>query len=136
MSRTVTVAATQMACSWDRAANLARAEQLVREAAAGGAQVVLLQELFETPYFCQKSNPDYLQLATTTEDNPAIRRFRKLAAELKVVLPISFYERAGRVKTLSGAEGSVTIVGAVDDRNNLSSALKVIQNGRVEKEAP
>ncbi|MEE4462722.1 nitrilase-related carbon-nitrogen hydrolase, partial [Azotobacter chroococcum] len=54
MSRTVTVAATQMACSWDRAANLANAERLVREAAARGAQVILLQELFETPYFCQK----------------------------------------------------------------------------------
>jgi len=98
MSRTVTVAATQMACSWDRAANLARAEQLVREAAAGGAQIVLLQELFETPYFCQKPNPDYLQLATPAEDNPAIRHFRKLAAELKVVLPISFFERAGRAR--------------------------------------
>lgn len=98
MSRTVTVAATQMACSWDRAANLARAEQLVREAAAGGAQIVLLQELFETPYFCQKPNPDYLQLATPAEDNPAIRHFRKLAAELRVVLPISFFERAGQVR--------------------------------------
>ncbi|SEI75736.1 N-carbamoylputrescine amidase [Azotobacter beijerinckii] len=98
MSRTVTVAATQMACSWDRAANLARAEQLVREAAAGGGQIVLLQELFETPYFCQKPNPDYLQLATPAEDNPAIRHFRKLAAELKVVLPISFFERAGRAR--------------------------------------
>ena len=50
---TVTVAATQMACSWDRDANIARGEKLVREAAAKGAQVVLLQELFETPYFCK-----------------------------------------------------------------------------------
>jgi len=98
MSRTVTVAATQMACSWDRTANIARAEQLVREAAAGGAQIVLLQELFETPYFCQKPNPDYLQLATPAGENPAIRHFRKVAAELQVVLPISFFERAGRAR--------------------------------------
>ena len=98
MSRTVTVAATQMACSWDRAANLARAEQLVRQAAAQGAQIVLIQELFETPYFCQKPNPDYLQLATRLEDNPAIARFRALARELAVVLPVSFFELAGRAR--------------------------------------
>ncbi|WP_309424644.1 nitrilase-related carbon-nitrogen hydrolase, partial [Escherichia coli] len=49
--------------SWDRPANIARAEKLVRQAAARGAQIILIQELFETPYFCQKPNPDYLQLA-------------------------------------------------------------------------
>ncbi len=98
MPRLVTVAATQMHCSWDRQANLARAERLVREAAAQGAQIILLQELFETPYFCQKPNPDYLQLATTVADNPAIARFSKLAAELQVVLPISFFELAGRAR--------------------------------------
>ncbi|MEF9671757.1 nitrilase-related carbon-nitrogen hydrolase, partial [Pseudomonas sp. PCH446] len=52
--RIVTVAATQMACSWDLEANLDTAEKLVREAAARGAQIILIQELFETPYFCQK----------------------------------------------------------------------------------
>ena len=56
MSRIVSVAATQMACSWDRAANIANAEKLVRQAAAKGAQIILIQELFETPYFCQKPN--------------------------------------------------------------------------------
>ena len=98
MSRIVTVAATQMACSWDTAANIAKAEQLVRQAAAQGAQIILIQELFETPYFCQKPNADYTQLATTVEDNPAIAHFRKVAAELQVVLPISFFERAGRAR--------------------------------------
>lgn len=98
MTRTVTVAATQMACSWDRQANIANAEKLVREAAAKGAQVILIQELFETPYFCQKPNPEYLQLATSVEDNPAIQHFREVAAELQVVLPISFFEVAGRAR--------------------------------------
>ena len=98
MSRTVTVAATQMPCSWDREANIANAEKLVREAAGKGAQVILIQELFETPYFCQKPNPEYLQLATSAEENPAIRHFQKIAAELQVVLPISFYEQAGRAR--------------------------------------
>ncbi len=98
MPRTVTVAATQMACSWDRQANIARAEQLVREAAARGAQIILIQELFETPYFCQKPNAQYLQLATPVETNPAIAHFQKVAAELAVVLPISFFELAGRAR--------------------------------------
>ncbi|KRW67349.1 N-carbamoylputrescine amidase [Stutzerimonas nitrititolerans] len=98
MTRTVTVAATQMACSWDRQANIAKAEKLVREAAAKGAQVILIQELFETPYFCQKPNPEYLQLATGVEDNPAIQHFQKIAKELAVVLPISFFEQAGRAR--------------------------------------
>lgn len=96
MSRIVTVAATQMACTWDRPANLARAEGLVRQAAAQGAQIILIQELFEAPYFCQKPNPDYLSLATPPEENPAIRHFQKVAAELEVVLPISFFEHAGQ----------------------------------------
>ncbi|WP_313322528.1 N-carbamoylputrescine amidase [Stutzerimonas nitrititolerans] len=98
MTRTVTVAATQMACSWDRQANIAKAEKLVREAAAKGAQVILIQELFETPYFCQKPNPEYLQLATGVEENPAIQHFQKIAKELAVVLPISFFELAGRAR--------------------------------------
>lgn len=98
MSRTVTVAATQMACSWDRQANLANAERLVRQAAAEGAQIILIQELFETPYFCQKPNPDYLQLATPADTNAAIAHFQKVARELEVVLPISFYELAGRAR--------------------------------------
>ena len=97
-TRTVTVAATQMACTWDRAANLDNAEKLVRKAAAQGAQIILIQELFETPYFCQKPNADYLQLATSMSANPAIQHFQKIARELSVVLPISFFELAGRAR--------------------------------------
>lgn len=111
MSRIVSVAITQMACSWDVSANIAKAEQLVREAAKQGAQIILLQELFETPYFCKKPNPDYLQLATTVADNPAIAHFQKIAKELKVVLPISFFERAGQARfnsiAIIDADGSV-----------------------------
>ena len=111
MSRIVSVAITQMACSWDTSTNLAKAEQLVRQAAQQGAQIILLQELFETPYFCKKPNPDYLQLATTVADNPAIVHFQKIAKELKVVLPISFFERAGQARfnsiAIIDADGSV-----------------------------
>ena len=54
---------------------------------------ILIQELFETPYFCKDQNTDYFQLATTVEENPAIAHFQRLAAELSVVLPVSFFER-------------------------------------------
>lgn len=97
VSRPVTVAATQFACSWDRAANIATAERLVRAAARRGAQVILLQELFETPYFCIEQDTRHLALATTLEDNAAVRHFSPIARELEVVLPVSFFERAGHV---------------------------------------
>ena len=96
--RLVTVAATQMACGDDRQANIAKAEQLVRQAAAQGAQIILLQELFETPYFCQKQDYALLAEATTLEENPAVRHFQALAAELAVVLPICFYEVCGQAR--------------------------------------
>jgi len=94
-ARPVTVAALQMACSWDAEANMARAEKLVREAAARGAQIILLPELLETPYFCIEQDVRHLSLARSVSENPAVRRFGGLARELGVVLPISFFERAG-----------------------------------------
>src|SRR3546814_1958071 len=92
--REVTVAATQMACSWDREANVAAAEALIREAASQGAQVVLIQELFETPYFCCDQKDSYFALAQPAEGKPLLARMAALAAELNVVLPVSFFERA------------------------------------------
>lgn len=97
MQRLVTVAVTQMACDWDRAGNIDRAEQMVREAAGQGAHIVLLQELFETPYFCIEQNPKHLELASEMEANDAIRHFSALAKELEVVLPISWFEKSGTV---------------------------------------
>jgi N-carbamoylputrescine amidase len=90
----VTVAATQFACSENARENIDRAEHLVREAARKGAQVILLQELFETPYFCKDHWAGHFELARPSADNPAIERFRALAAELGVVLPFSFFENA------------------------------------------
>jgi N-carbamoylputrescine amidase len=84
-----------MACGWDGAANIARAEELVRDAARRGAQIILLPELFETPYFCIEQDARHLKLARAVDDNPAVRHFSALARELAVVLPISFFERAG-----------------------------------------
>ena len=93
----ITVAATQMACHWDREANLRRAESLVRMAAGLGAQIILLQELFESPYDCTDELPRHFDLAHEVAGNPLLARFSGLAAELGVVLPISFFERAGTV---------------------------------------
>lgn len=96
--RNVKVAATQMSCSSNKEENIAKADQLVREAARQGAQIILLQELFETPYFCQKEKSDYYVYATELEENAAIQHFRKVAKELEVVLPISFYEKKNNAR--------------------------------------
>jgi N-carbamoylputrescine amidase len=93
--RPVSVAAIQMDCSWDADANIAKAERLVREAAASGAQIILLPELFEAPYFCIEQDVRHLNLARSVEDNRAVRHFSAVARELGVVLPISFFEHAG-----------------------------------------
>jgi N-carbamoylputrescine amidase len=93
--RKVSFAVTQFACSWDRPANIAKAKDLVRAAAAKGANVVLLQELFETPYFCQDQSPDHFKLAAPAQGNPLIAEMTKLAWSLNVALPVSFFERAG-----------------------------------------
>ena len=96
--RNVKISATQMPCTWNRQATLAKADHLVREAAQKGANIILPQELFETPYFCQLQKFQYMELATTLEENPAVEHFKKLAKELDVVLPISFFEWAGNTQ--------------------------------------
>jgi N-carbamoylputrescine amidase len=96
MTRDVTLAATQFACSPDIPANLDAAERLVREAAGRGAQIVLLQELFATPYFPITQDTRHFGLAAPAEGHPILARFGRLAGELGVVLPVSFFERAGQ----------------------------------------
>lgn len=90
----VKIAITQMACDGQTDANLDRAEALVREAAGQGADIVLLQELFETPYFCPVQDAAHFRLAREAAGNPVLDRFADLARELGVVLPFSFFERA------------------------------------------
>jgi len=94
--REVTVAALQFACDWDVARNIATAERLVRQAAKQGAQIILIQELFESPYFCIEQDSRHLRIATTVAENRAIAHFAKVARELNVVLPISFFEKANQ----------------------------------------
>ena len=68
---------------------------LVRAATGQGAQVVLIQELFAAPYFCIEQHPKYFELAQPLEGHPLVARFAALARELGVVIPVSFFERAG-----------------------------------------
>ena len=82
MTREVTLAATQFACGWELEANLDTAERLVREAAGQGARIVLLQELFATPYFPITQEARHFALAGPAEDNPLLERFSRLAGEL------------------------------------------------------
>ena len=93
--RQVEVAVLQCALAGTREHNVARVEELVREAAAGGAQVILAPELFEGPYFCKVENEDFFAEARPAGGNPTIGRFSALARELGVVLPVSFFEREG-----------------------------------------
>ncbi|MCQ2504803.1 MAG: N-carbamoylputrescine amidase [Saccharofermentans sp.] len=90
---TVKVAAIQMSCSTSVEENISKADKLVREAAANGAKIILLSELFERQYFCQERRYDYYSFAKSLEDNDAVQHFAKVAKELKVILPISFYEK-------------------------------------------
>ena len=92
--RQFVAAAVQLACDWDLRANVARAEAAVRQAAEAGAKLILLPELFESPYFCKDQLAEHFNLARAFEGHPLLARMSKLAAELEVVLPVSFFERA------------------------------------------
>ncbi|MBC2850842.1 N-carbamoylputrescine amidase [Cetobacterium sp. 8H] len=89
----VKVAAVQMSMGWNVDENIQKAEKHVRAAAAAGAKIILISELFERVYFCAKEKAEYMQFAEELELNRAVNHFRGIAKELEVVLPISFYER-------------------------------------------
>ena len=94
--RNVTVASVQMSMAEDVAPNVAHAESLIRDAAARGAQVVLIPELFEGRYFCIDQLPEHFDRARPLAGHPTVEHFRSVAAELGIVLPINVYERAGQ----------------------------------------
>ena len=94
--REVTLAATQMTCSKNNTENIDKAESIIRKAAEMGAQIILIQELFESTYFCMDQKDELFQLSKPFKNHPTIERMAKLASELNVVLPISFFEKANR----------------------------------------
>jgi N-carbamoylputrescine amidase len=107
----VTLAAVQMSMTDDVGHNVATAERLARAAAADGAQVIVIPELFEGLYFCVDQLPEHFSRAQPVEGHPTVAHFAALAAELGVVLPVSIYERAGQATfntvVIIDADGSV-----------------------------
>ena len=90
----VKVAAIQMAVTANEADNIAKALHQVTRAADAGAQIILLQELFSTPYFCKDQDPAFFALAQPRDNHPALLALQALAWQRGVVLPVSFFERA------------------------------------------
>ena len=93
MTKQVTVAATQMSCTRDSIANIENAKKLTRQAANDGAQIILIQELFESVYFPCLNKPEEFKMAKPYKDNPLLQEMSALAKELSVVLPTSFFEK-------------------------------------------
>ena len=93
MTKQVTVAATQMSCTRDSIANIENAKKLTRQAANDGAQIILIQELFESVYFPCLNKPEEFTMAKPYKDNPLLQEMSVLAKELTVVLPTSFFEK-------------------------------------------
>jgi N-carbamoylputrescine amidase len=107
----VAIAVTQMADQGSPEANVQRVIDLIHTAAASGAQVILPQELFTLPYFCKDQHPDWFQSAAPAHDHPLLLQMGAIAAELGVVIPVSFFERSGTVHfnsvAIIDADGSV-----------------------------
>ena len=111
--RQIKAAAIQMKCDLEHKKNLQKAEQMIRKAAAEGANIILLPELFEREYFCQQRRYDFYSYARTVEESEAVAMGVRLAKELGVVLPISFYERDvnNLYNSIACIDGDGTILG-------------------------
>ena len=89
----VTVAATQITCSWEIEENITKAKKIINDAANKGANIILLQELFQTPYFCIEYDEEIFRLAKPFDDNSLLKEMSDIAKKLQVVLPISYFEK-------------------------------------------
>ncbi|GAL31657.1 N-carbamoylputrescine amidase [Vibrio maritimus] len=111
MSKVVKFAALQLTKTWDLDANLEKIKGAIREAAANGANVIVPQELMAAPYFCKKQEAKYFELAEETDNCRLIKELSALAKELNVVIPVSYFEKAGNTffnsLVMIDADGSV-----------------------------
>jgi N-carbamoylputrescine amidase len=93
--RKVTVAAIQTSYGHDMAVNIAKTAELVREAAKQGAEIVLPSELFQSIYFPTRQDPKWFATAYPATEHPSVLALQRLARELDIVIPISFFEKDG-----------------------------------------
>jgi N-carbamoylputrescine amidase len=89
----VTVAATQMTCCWEIDENISKAKKIIKDAANKDANIILLQELFQTPYFCIEYDEEIFRLAKPFKDNVLLNEMAEISKKLNVVLPISYFEK-------------------------------------------
>jgi len=89
----VTVAATQMTCCWEIDENISKAKKIIKDAANKDANIILLQELFQTPYFCIEYDEEIFRLAKPFKNNVLLNEMAEISKKLNVVLPISYFEK-------------------------------------------
>ena len=89
----VTVAATQMTCCWEIDENISKAKKIIKDAANKDANIILLQELFQTPYFCIEYDEEIFRLAKPFKNNVLLKEMAEISKKLNVVLPISYFEK-------------------------------------------
>ena len=109
----VKVAATQMSCSWEIEENITKAKKIIHDASDQGANIILLQELFQTPYFCIEYDEKIFRLAKSFKDNDIINEMSAIAKKLNVVLPISYFEKDNNAyfNSIAIIDGDGTILG-------------------------
>ncbi len=109
----ITVAATQMTCSWEIEENITKAKKIINDAANKGANIILLQELFQTPYFCIEYDEKIFRLAKPFDDNSLLKEMSDIAKKLQVVLPISYFEKENNVyfNSIAVIDSDGTILG-------------------------
>jgi len=112
-AETLSIGIVQCALGGSRVENAERVLALVREAAKGGAQLVVTPELLEGPYFCREEKDSFFEWARPVEGNVTLARFQALAKELGVVLPFSFFEKAGNAyyNTLAMVDADGALLG-------------------------
>lgn len=95
MTREIAVAALQLPLGGGEAENIDAVSGMISQAASNGAQVILPPELFSSPYFCKQESEEIFARAHPVDAHPSVRAMSKLAAQLKVAIPTSFFERDG-----------------------------------------
>ena len=109
----VIVAATQMSCSWELDDNIEKAKKIVKSAAADGANIILLQELFQSPYFCINYDEKIFELAQTFEESVLIKEMSQICKKLNVVLPVSYFEKSNNAyfNSIAIIDGDGSVLG-------------------------